>query len=70
MKGPEMPVEMYRGHSTIYKKDLYIIDMYKGSVYTIPTTMQGEWKEVTKLGRIPDREVHPAPVVKLNQLGC
>jgi len=69
-KGPELPVEMYRGHSTVYQKDLYIIDMYQGSVYTIPTTMQGDWKEVTKLGRIPDREVHPAPVVKLNQLGC
>jgi len=70
-KGPKIPVGMYGGHSTIYKDDLYIIDnMYNGSVYSIPVTMQGGWNEVTKLGRTSDREVHPAPVVKLNQLGC
>ena len=71
MKGPDIPVGLYRGYSTIYQGNLYIIDnMQNGSVYSIPMTMQGNWKEVTKLGRIPDREVHPAPVVKLKQLGC
>ena len=62
---------MYGGHSTIYKDTLYIIDnKVDGNVYSIPVTMQEEWMEVTKLGRTTDREVHPAPVVKLSQLGC
>jgi len=70
-KGPEIPVGMYGGHSTIYKDTLYIIDnKVDGNVYSIPVTMQEEWMEVTKLGRTTDREVHPAPVVKLSQLGC
>ena len=71
IQGPKIPVGMYGGHSTIYKDDLYIIDnKYNGSVYSIPVTMQGGWNEVTKLGRTSDREVHPAPVVKLIPLGC
>ena len=62
---------MFRCHSTIYEEDLFIIDNTDyGKVYSIPVTMQGGWKEVTELGLISDREVHPAPVVKLNQLGC
>jgi len=72
-KGPSIPTYGPSVHTTIYKESLYITtDRYVGTVYSIPVSMQGEWKEVTTstLGPYPDRAVHPAPVVQRNQLGC
>jgi len=76
-KGPEIPGWHYmrKGHSIIYRDMIYIIDNPDDrTVFSIPVTMQGEWKEVTKLDtgykKLPIREVYPAPLVSPNLLGC
>ena len=77
MQGPEIPGWHYmrESHSIIYRDMIYIIDNPDDrTVFSIPVTMQGEWKKVTKLDtgrkKLPIREVYPAPLVSPNLLGC
>ena len=77
LQGPEIPGWHYmrESHSIIYRDMIYIIDNPDDrTVFSIPVTMQGEWKEVTKLDtgykKLPIREVYPAPLVSPNLLGC
>ena len=69
-QGPELPVDMYQDFTTVYQDTLFIIETFKGLVYSIPTNLTGGWKEIAELGRLPTRQVFPAPVFKESDFKC
>ena len=65
---------MYYDLSIVYEDNLYIVETGTGLVYSIPTDKvlleTGEWKKVKSLGRLPMRQVFPAPIINENEFKC
>ena len=60
--------------SIVYQDNLYIVETRTGLVYSIPTDKvlleTRNWKQVKSIGKLPERQVFPAPIINENDFKC